>query len=203
MEFNYLFWGAFKLDNVATLEQVKNVSKTYQIKKGVPRAVGFPDDAYARMSDDLPNDTLLADVLTNINTFVLVSRREREFIAARVTDEVEFLEIRVQNHKGREIDERYYIVHPIGIVDIVDRDASGVRIDEYGNIERLEKFVVIPANIPDKPIFRVAGLGTYIVIQRELAAALEQAGFTGNRFVEASKIVGIDLPPGIESLPYY
>jgi hypothetical protein len=201
MAFDYLFWGALDLDNVAHLHGLNGFDDDFELDEGIPHAHDFPDDASFAMNKDFPNHTQLADNLINTSSTVLISRKLRDFLEQYGTPDVEYLETRIINHKGKEIAERYSIVHPTVVADCIDRKKSQVTEDSNGSIERMAAFALIDANIPDRPIFRVAGLGTFIVVRRDLAAAIDQAGFTGNRWVEASKLANIELPPSVTSMP--
>ncbi len=202
MAFEYVFWAAAYPANVARLTKLYGFTDDFELEDGIAHAHDYPDDAYFQMSPNLPDDTLLVDRLSNVSSLVLVSPRLRDFVAERVpAGQVEFLDTKVLDHKGRPLAERYSIVNALGQVPILDLPKCGVLEENDSGIDKLTSFAVLDAAVPrDRPVFRAERLARYLLVHRDLAKTIDAAGFTGNRWVETSDILDLDIPADLSDL---
>lgn len=201
MTFQYLFWAAADTDDVVRLSELKGFDEDFELEDGIAHAHDYPDDAHFDMNPDFPDSTVLADRLNNSSSLVVISPRLTDFVKKHAGGQVEFLATRIINHKGKLVPERYSIVNPIGQVPILDLDQCDVMEESTTRIERMGAFVVIPSAVPaDRPLFRPEKLARYVLIRRDLAKAIDAAGFTGNRWVETSELVDVDIPADLSSL---
>ncbi|NTX53275.1 hypothetical protein HR086_18415 [Myxococcus sp. CA039A] len=172
-------------DRFCVLDGVLNVEDEYQLSKGVSRAQGFPADASFAMSAKHRKYIALADNISNLNRALVVSRRLKDVIEARRPRDVEFLRVSIIDHKKKVASDDYFIVNPFKVVDCIDKDKSKYR---WNNIDpekmsSCTKLVLKPEAInPELLLFRPQHLEYYVLVHPDLAAALEEEGFTGLRF---------------------
>lgn len=184
---DYLVWQADWQDDWCRLGNLQNVEHQAQIHFGWPRAAGFPPDASFEMDPDFPNDTLLTDCLKNSNGELVVSQAVLDFLRREHLPHVEYLPVRVFDHRHRPVEEAYTIVHPVSPVDCLDVEASEPRRSNSipDVIVRVRHFVIDPKRTdPSRPLFRCAFYTTPKLVHRSLAEKLQKAGFTGCAFVE-------------------
>ena len=197
-----LFWACKVPKHVPILSGLEGFDDDFEINEGLAHAHDFPSDAVFRFDPDYPNDTLLADQHRNTNSFVLVSKRVQELLTSAGGPELELLQVKVLDHKKRDVGAPYFIVHPVGTVACLNRPACNILEEDEFGIEKLGKLVVESQKIPkDRLIFRIENLSRYVCVRRELAQTIDKAGFTGIRWVEPTELEGRDLPADLTSLP--
>ena len=127
MPSDYLVWaaGMEKGQNYCVLDDMDNVDDDFELKEGIPRAKGFPDNAVMSMDPEYPKDMALADNVFNLCRLVVVSKRLKEFIESRNPKNLEYLRVGILNHKKRLASKEYFIVHPIHPQDCLDAKKSG------------------------------------------------------------------------------
>ncbi len=126
-----------------------------------------------------PGDQL-ASLLGNTQCLVVVEQAMKDVLATTCTSEVEFVPVRVVDGRKRERSASYWIVNPIGTVDVVDRDASAIDYDDDGVtilgvrslVFRRDRLATAPAllRVPEKP--------EDIYINVDMIRALAPHGFT-------------------------
>ncbi len=191
---DFLVWrpGLMK-DGICKLKDLTGVPKSHQIDDGVPRATGWPDEAQARMDPDFPKDIGLADNLYGA-TFLVVSGKLKAFLEPENAGNIEFLPMKIMNHKGRVASEDYFVVNPLDIVDCIDKDASMVELDTLHKdmISTCAMLVLKEDQIPKKlKVFRGKFWSGLIIIRRELAQKMESAGLTCLNFIEPEEYNGM------------
>jgi len=202
MAFDYVFWAAVVGDNTVRLTHLEGFSEDFELEEGIAHAHDYPDDARFAMSPDWPNSTILADHLSNISSLVVISPRLHDFVSTRADEKTEFLPTRVMDHKGKQLAERYWIVNPVGQAACLDGERCGVSKEMGISIEQMSHFAVVDAAVPrERRLFRMERLARYVLVHRELAKAIDAAGFTGNRWVEPSEILGRRIPADLTDLP--
>lgn len=202
MASEFLFWACKVPEHVALLSTIEGFEDDFEINEGVSHAGDFPSDASFSFDPDFPNNTLLADQHSNNNSFTLVSKRVQELLLSKAGPELELLQVKVLDHKKRDVGAPYFIVHPVGTVTCLDRPACNIlKEDEFG-IDKLEKVVIESHKVPkDRLIFRIENLARYVCVRRELAQIIDKAGFTGIRWVELEEMAGRKLPADLTTLP--
>jgi hypothetical protein len=167
------------------------VKKVRELSQGKSRADSWPDDAHCKMSDDYPKDIELADNMNAMGKLV-VSGALKAALDDHATG-VEFLPITVFNHKGRVASDDYWAINPVGSIDCIDRDASGA---EYSPLKPdlitdVKRLVIEEAKVPaDAKIFRPKFMAGKVLIDVELAASLEETGFSGLSFRDPEAFTG-------------
>ena len=90
---------------------------------------------------------------------------------------------------GKPFKEVYFIVHPVEPVECLDLKKSGAKIDKFNKdvIESVKKLVLDKKRIdPKRELFRAKRFYDVIFVRRELAESLDEAGFSGLRWIELS-----------------
>lgn len=190
----YLVWrpGLMK-DGICKLKGLTGVPKSYEIDNGVPRLQGWPGDASAAMNPNFPNDIGLADSLSGAN-FLVVSGKAKQFIEQEKAGQIEFLPMKIINHKGRVASDDYFVVNPLDVIDCIDKEGSGAEIDSLDEdmIEGVDQLVLKEDGIPkDLKIFRTKFWSGRILIRRDLAQKMKDAGLTCMHFIEPAKYKGM------------
>jgi hypothetical protein len=73
----------------------------------------------------------LSDLIGTVTNNLIVSKRLRSLIATHTDGiDVEYLPIRIHDHRKRLLSDEYVIVNPIGTVDCLDLKASDILWDE-------------------------------------------------------------------------
>src|SRR5438552_3993429 len=120
MRSNYVVWDTKVIPNACVLQDLVRVEKDYQLRKGVPLASTFPEDAAFTMDPDFPDNTVLTDNLLNTNMMIVASMRLKMFLERQSLRKVEYLPVTIINHKGKPASREYFIVHPIDPVECLD-----------------------------------------------------------------------------------
>lgn len=170
------------------------IDRIWELDEGISREATFPSDLTCPMDRDYPNDVELSDNLYGTD-LAIVSGRIKEIVEREaVHDRIEFLPLRVRNHKGRLEPDPYYLLHPLDCIDCIDLEASGVEWNQITSdlISRMKGLVLRPEKIPaDQRIFRLKFMGFNILIHGDLATSLETAGLTGLVFRGTDGYTGI------------
>jgi hypothetical protein len=184
---DYLVWEPLWQDGWCRLGPLENVDHPAWIRWGRSRAQDFPDNASFTMSPRFPYDTLPVDCITNMSGELVVSQPVVELLQRENLQHVEYLPVKLLDHRERPVDEPYAIVHPILPVDCLDIAACGptwsaVAPDHILFIERL--VIDVKRVDPNRRLFRCAAYTKAKIIHRSLANALTTAKFIGCSFVE-------------------
>ncbi len=181
----YVIWSKKMVANACVLDPLTGVEADWQLRKGYPRQEGFPAEATFRMNPDFPNNTVMPDSLANINLFIVGSLKLVEFLKARGLEGVEYLPVNIQGPKKKVVSTEYSIVHPINPIDCLDIPKCKPSWDSRKKeaIEQVKKLVLDDAKVaeipPQRQLFRPLYFHRVILVSRELAGAIDQAGFTG------------------------
>jgi hypothetical protein len=143
--------------------------KTWKLNKGAEFLEGeYPQDAKIFMSDEEPGIEI-PDLVPNTGLMLIVSKRLKEGIEAVNRGPIQYLPLSIYNHKKRLASSDYFIVNPLGTVDVLDTSASEI---EYldGEIVGITKYVLDAKKIVHAPdIFRIKeNPETYVVSERVL-----------------------------------
>jgi hypothetical protein len=195
MSADFLVWrdGALT-DGICKLDGLSGgVTKSFQIHQGISRLAGWSPDASSAMNPDWPKDIGLADSMSCEN-FPVVSAKAKDFFAGESAGKIEFLPIKIINHKGRVASDSYFVVNPLDIVDCIDKDASVVKMNPINKQIKGCKQLVLKADAipPELKIFRLKDWPDVVVIRRELAVKAEkEAGLTNLKFYESATYDGM------------
>lgn len=185
MKYKFLIWEHKIIPNACSLEELLGVEKQYQLKEGFPRAATFPKDAVFPMHPDRPHDTILLDNLYNTDNLIVVSRRLKEFLEARPLVKVEYLPVTILNHKKKPASRDYFIIHPVDLPQCLDIAKSGVTwgIVDKERVDEVKQLVLDESKV-DRELFRPKPFFNVIIVERNLAEAIDCEKFTGIRWVE-------------------
>ena len=178
----YLWWATVAVGNGCIVETPENVEFTPRFKRGVPYAADFPDDALVRMTSDSKKRTALLDDVANSDRIKICSPRLVEFLKARKLKNVEFLPVKILDHKKKVAAADYCIVHPIHLQDALDIEASAPRWSaiEKTEISNVKSLVIVPSKVdPEVRIFRLKSYLAPVLIEKTLADEILAAGFKG------------------------
>jgi hypothetical protein len=189
MKSNYLIWGVAPVENAAVLYNLENVEDDFELTRGVSRAKDFPTDGLFKFHPDYPNNTILVDSLPNTDLLVVGSAELKSVIQEHAVPNVEFLPVKILNHKNKPVRRDYFIVHAVGLVDAIDQKES---VLEWGlidpeSIDSVERLVLDEKRIPrDRQLFRLKYFHDLVLIRSDLATAITKARLSGIRWIEVS-----------------
>ncbi|MEZ6138541.1 MAG: hypothetical protein R3C53_26965 [Pirellulaceae bacterium] len=151
----------------------------YCLSRGVRAAEHYPDDAKVFLQDSQPG-IKLAGLIGNTLGYLILSTNGMRLIEEFCPDsEIEYLQFTLFNHKKRVHSSDYWFVNPIGGFDCLDEKASGVELDEDGEAEAIEEFVLAGEKLKDAPhLFRISLDPGEYVISRELGEAFAKSNVT-------------------------
>lgn len=171
----------------ARFTHIENFRRSYKLLRGREVADEFPTDAAYRMNRDFPDDLGMEDAVFNLDQQLIVSERLRAFLEEREVSGVEYLPVSLLNHKGRPIKEPYAIANLLRHIDCVDKDATEHEwnpLKETAMI-KVKNLTIDPERVPDDAVlFRLVHVADVIGVRRDLAQAMEDAGFTGISFTD-------------------
>jgi hypothetical protein len=136
-----------------------------------------------------PQGLQIADVIHNAVGYLFVSARMKGLLADNAKGEIEFLPIRLMNHKGRLATDTCFIANVIGKHDCADRSQSkGIpsptHDDRFITCDRL---VLDDNKVPaDVNIFRTALYPSYVLVRDDLRSRIEEAKMVV-RFLKAGE----------------
>lgn len=184
---NYVLWRTRLEPQYCVLTNIREVPDYVELKRGVSRRDGFPEDAYFDMDPDFPKDIVLPENVQNLGGHLVVSNRVKEIVERAQPPRTEYLPVRIHNHKGRIEADDYWIINPFGVEDCIDLDQSDVKWNRLDKtlISSCYTLVIDESRIdPGLILFRAKHHPRDVFVHRSLAAELEGSGATGIRFSE-------------------
>ena len=129
--------------------------KTWKLNRGVElEGNEYPQDAKIFMSDEEPG-VELPDLVPNTGNILIVSKRLKDGMTAANRGPVQYLPLAIYNHKKRLASSDYFIVNPIGPMDVLDTTASTIQYHE-GQVVQVTKYVLDAKKMAQAPdIFRI------------------------------------------------
>lgn len=189
----YVVWKHDIVPNACSLFHFEGFEKAYLLERGNSLSDQFPDDAYFDMNPDRPNDTLLVDSLYNNHSQLILSEPFVAFLSEKKRDNLEFLPVKIMNHKGKFADEKYFIMNVLDHQDCLDVQASGAKLPRMktGSIQRVKKVVLDEDKLDDSlDIFRITSFHRANIVKKSLADEITAQGFTGVKWVSLDKFNG-------------
>lgn len=189
MSSEWVVWTLKAEPGGCVLAQMTGFDTMWELTSGAPLASRFPSDVTYRMHPDFPYDIGLDDNVINSDRLIVASPRLRRFLEERKVPCVEYLPLTILDHRGRVATCDHVIVNLLEPIDCLDRTASGATFSliNPANISDVDRIVLNTAPIdPKREIFRPSGLNKAILTRKHLADAIDQAGFTGVRWLELS-----------------
>lgn len=185
---NWKVWDFQEVADAFVLDKLKNVKNTLSITRGKPQ-VDFAQDAYFTVDPDFPNNVKLIDCFWTIYRLTVVSPKVREVLQGFSAPNLEFLPVKILNHKGRLAGE-YFILHSIGLVDALDIEKSQAKWDEDdpSTVDAFQRLVIREDAVdPSLCIFKLKQYQRNFVVRPDVAQALVEARCTGIRWIECEK----------------
>jgi hypothetical protein len=178
---------------VCVLTGVLRVNDTWEIDEGISRIASWPGDASAKMSKKFPKDTGLADSV--YCPHIVVSERVKRLLESEQARPVELLPLQILNHNDKVVATDYFVVNPLEIVDCIDLAASEGKENplDPGTLYGVARLVLREDAVPRTlSVFRIKHWTNVILIRRELAERMKEAGLTGLNFAEPAEYKGHD-----------
>lgn len=187
---NYVHIESTYEGDAARFGNLQNYDNRFELREGIPLSGKVPSDAAYRMRDDFPDNIALHESLYNLDRQLVINEKVRAFLNAEGVKHVEYLPVKVLNHKGREVGERYFIINMLPLVACIDLEQT--RYEENpldpSSFMDVSNLTVIEEKIPsDFQLFRMDLVQSAILIHRGLAEKLKAAGFRGFNFAELSE----------------
>ena len=189
---DYLIWSVDMPDGYCVCLGMDGFEESYKIMYAQPVAEHYDGEAFFEMSPDFTKDIALADNVKNTG-YILVSDALKKVLEEMVTNRVEYVPVRIINHKGRVASEDYFVVNPLDLCDAIDFEQSDV---EWNSIDPnvlsdCYELVLHEDRIPsDYTLFRLKHFPTEVLLRRDVVERLEAEGFTGLRFIEVEDFDG-------------
>ena len=129
--------------------------------------------------------------------WLLIGERFKGLLEKTGLAQVEYLPLRMKNHKKKLVEGSYWIVNFLVLTEAVDRDQSAFEVDA-GDDNKIFRFdrLVLRSEIEAKgpAVFRLKEQPYLILVREDIAAQIREAGFTGLRLVETSKYTTYERP---------
>jgi hypothetical protein len=186
---NHVQIKAIARAEAARIRNILNYDDDFELQDGLSLQATFPPEAAYRMDDNHPDRIALHEFLDNLDQQLVIHERVRDLLEAEGVRHVEYLPVRVLNHKDREVKARYFIANTYPLVDCIDQDKTRFKWNPLNdqammNVENLTLFEErIP---PDFKLLRLKYLPSAMLIHRELAQKMKEARFRGFELVELS-----------------
>ncbi len=196
MSFDHVFWGFARLPNHAHLGGISDSDADLNVTYGREVGDAYPSEVSIHVDPTKPDKTILGEVLRNVGCLIIVSRRLKEFLQERDLPDVEYLPLKVYNHKNRLVQKDYFIINPFRPQACLNIPACGFtwRAKPGRDPRYIKQFVVDNSQCTSLPLlFRPEPLFNYVLIHRDLAQAIDAAGFEGNFWIEPHFLDGVSL----------
>jgi hypothetical protein len=123
-----------------------------------------------------------------LNSWPIFSPMFREFLEQTTPGLIQFLPFQLQaSKKARGPQISYFVGQFLRLIDCLDRERTPVAnnwepINEYGDFDTRWPLVLSRKLIVDERLFRIRGDCGHIIIREDLKRAIENNGFTNQRF---------------------
>jgi hypothetical protein len=187
---NYYPWLSDDEDaSFAWLMDVPNVMRNhpdeYLLHRGVSVKSWFPEEPIFHLAGERGME--LTDSLPNALNLIFTSTRLKAFMEKHSGANLEFLPIRIRDHKERLVQEQYYIMNLLDTMDCVDLEKSKFSRSAM-NPERIMTFYLLvldESRIPkEKKIFRLKEKPDLVIVREDLAQDILDADYNGMTFLE-------------------
>ncbi len=146
----------------------------YLLNKGVSVKEWFPDDVVFDLSPD--KGIKLVDYFPNTDQIFVVSGRLKD-VLAETGASFEFFPVKIRNHKGRIVDEPYFLANLVGSIQCVDHAQSDYVESNLikGQVSYFKKLALKEDNIPEgTQIFRLGERLPMLLACEELALKIKR-----------------------------
>lgn len=169
-------------------ERIPKAPSSFKYFEGVPLLKNFPKQEimtvyYDKGFNDIYADrTELYDFLPNGDNAFIVNTKVKDVLEKLQIEDLEFLPITVCDFDEKPVSSDYYILNPVGGLDIIDMEKSVYETDDdfIDQIDDIEKLVINNDAISEKSkLFRANKKMDLIFINEEVKEALENADLKG------------------------
>ena len=164
-----------------------NLERQYELIKGVFRSADWPDDIAFIFSKNRPEGMNLNDYVRNKYGWLIISERFKLILEKFNVENIEYLPIQINNHKGRLASKDYWIANFIKLTKAVDRESSTFEaspLDE-SKVFSFDKLVLTDEVEKAGPlIFRMDEEPMMILVREDLVSRIKEEGLTGMKFTE-------------------
>ncbi len=182
----FVYWKTRSVKEGAVVTDLQGVARAHAMANGESFEKIFPATAQYTFSPDFKRNTLLVDCLINVGTRIVCSERLKNFVKERSPEKVEYLPVRVLDHKGKPVEAPFFIVHPIDPPDCIDHAKSKIDLAASDpDFLSIDSLVIDETKVsPKRLLFRAKSYPDKILLRREFALEIENAGFTGSGWLE-------------------
>lgn len=194
MTINYVAWVHKIVPKACSLYHFEGFDKSYLLNEGIKVKDEYPDGVYFDMHPERPNDLLLVDSLFNTDNELVISEGLMNFFTEKKLPNLEFLPVKIMDHKGKYIVEKYFIMNVLEHQDCLDTDASEAEISMIDNktIDSVEQIILIEDNVDDSfDLFRIIGFPAATLVKESFAKEIESHGFSGIEFLALDEFDGM------------
>jgi len=194
VQMEFFRWKSWQTDGICVLAPL-DIDRVWELHEGISRRNDFPENVFCKMSPMFPKDVQLSDNLYGAGVPV-VSYRVKEILEKEVagSNRIEYLPVKIRNHKGRVASNDYFILNTLDVCDCIDFEKSGVvwnKIDP-NFISRCKGLVIRSENIPASyKIFRLQYWGSVVLVRSDLVESLKATELTGLVFLPATGFMGM------------
>jgi hypothetical protein len=176
--------------DLARFLQIENYDNSYLLDKSTPLADQFSKEARICMNPDFSDRLVLGDSISSGSNILVLNTHTRAFFEEHGVSNIEWLPVPVLDHKKKPVKEPYFIANILSSVDCIDIAKSVVDWNSINKqqISSVKSVVLDDAKLPsDLKIFRPFHMHYSMLIQRNLADAIQAKGFTGFLFTEVEQ----------------
>jgi len=173
--------------------------KRWEWGAGSSLAKRFPKNATLQFDAKYADRRTVMDFLDNSLGIPIASSRVRALIDELEAPKIEWLPVKVKDHKGNQIPEPYFLLNPVGGQEAIDMKKSEVVMDNMleGRVSQIDKLVIDPKGIEaGVRVFRLSRQPSVILVDDAVKKAFKKNGITGCRLIKAEGWDG--LPGGDE-----
>lgn len=188
--YDYVVWDVRTEPNFSVLGPLNGLNNPIDLVKGISMQP-WPGDVSFKMDSSFPKSVKLADNIRNLPNVIVVSLKLKEIIEQSLPPEIEYLPVKIYDHKDRIAFKDYFIVNPLMLEDCIDQAKSTIEwnpIDKNLISSCFDMVIDIQKINSQAVIFRLKYYPTKILLKRKLAEAIELETLTGIRFIEIEDI---------------
>lgn len=181
MNEGYVVWMHKIEEEACDLLEFRGFKRSFRLKRGMPLSEDWPDDVEMEMNEDHPKNTLLVDSLFNVKSLLVISARLKGFLESQPLTGIEYLPLKIKNHKGQHINEEYFVLNLVEHLDCLDNEASQAEKSRMtDNIKSVKGIVLNQTELLEaQKLFRLKKFGEPTLVARSLANEMDAQGFTG------------------------
>ncbi|WNG32198.1 hypothetical protein F0U60_00195 [Archangium minus] len=156
----------------------------------------FPHGGVMSFSNDYPDFIRVFDFVTNTMSLPIVSGKVKQVFTLVGVDRCEFLQVTLQDHKGRVASNDHFIVNALDVQDVIDMERSEYDLSPFdeSQISRIKRLAVKKEGVaPNALFFRARTSMRELFMHASLHEALVQAGVTGLKAFPAEGWNGFDI----------